>query len=461
MAGFKTRAVMLDLARLMEKQDEYRFYLPWLREWGYNTLHLHLTDDEGSAFIFPRRPELASEGAFSADQMRSFIAEARSQGIQVIPEIESLGHTRFITRHSQYAHLKALPPPGLKGHPWGFNSLIPDHPETRKILGDLLRDTADVFDHDLIHVGLDEVDLSCLRRGRGPDWMPFARHAAWVHEAVRKVGRRPAMWADHVVAAPEMASHFGRDVLMVDWRYDAGVRPDSLDLLTGAGFEVWAAPATVWWRVRLLTNDGARANVREFTAHALRRKRVTGMVNTVWCPYRYLTGAIDWPIAWAGHVFRSKEEDAGFANEFCRSFYGLKGGDAAACAEALTAVYGAAPDATLYDDVLADAKAPHPRFTREHQRRCAERVAVLASGGNRLAALVRRSRRNAGRLNDVVLSVQLLERWARFGAAGLKRSALPPAGRLGKACRECWTSRRVLPPDLARFGYENALRLVE
>ncbi len=462
MANFRNRVLMLDLARLMDHQERYRFWLPWLKEWGYNTLHLHLTDDEGCALIFPRRPELASPGAFTADQMRDFVSEARKHGIAVIPEVESLGHTKFITSLRRYRHLLARPPRGAVGHAWGFNALSPDHQDTRKILADLFLDTVEIFDHEVIHAGLDEVDLSRLKGGAGPDWAPFARHTAWVHETIRRHGKRPAMWADHVIASPLMAEKFERDVLMVDWHYEAGVRPDSLDTLAGLGFEVWAAPATMWWKDRLLTNSGSFANVSEFTGHALRRRKtVTGMVNTVWCPYRHLPGAMDWPIAWAGHVFSAKQEDPGYCGEFCRSFYGLPSVEAGRAAEALSRLHAVAPDANLYEDVLADRVAPHPRFTREHQRQCAERVAEFDATARILAAAVRKAGRNADRLNDVVLSARLLERWARYGAAGLCRSALPPASGLLKACRTSWTRSRVNSLDIHAHGFQNPLLLGE
>ena len=462
MSNFRYRALMLDLARLMDRQDGYRFWLPWLREWGYNTLHLHLTDDEGCALAFPRHPELASPGAFTAGQMRAFIAEARQYGLAVIPEIESLGHTKFITGHRRYTHLLARPPRGVKGHPWGFNALLPEHPESRRVLADLFRDTAEIFDHEVIHAGLDEVDLSRLGGGSGPDWEPFARHAAWVHEAIRLLGRRPAMWADHVVAAPEMARAFKRDVLMVDWHYEAGVKADSLDMLGKLGYEVWAAPATMWWGDRVLTNPASLANVRNFTGHALRRRKtVSGMVNTVWCPYRHLPGAMDWPIAWAGHVFAAREEDPGYGRHFCRSFYGLPASEAGHAAEALLRLHQAAPEAPLYDDVLGERVATTPRFTREHQRQCAERIEVLAATGRVLARMAGKARRHADRLSDVVLSAQLLERWARYGAAGLRRGSVPAAPALRQACRESWRRSRVLPPDATVGGLQNALLMAE
>lgn len=60
-AGFDVRGVMLDPARLMDRKGEYFSLLPHLKDWGYNLLHLHLTDDQGSRLVFPRRPELAPQ----------------------------------------------------------------------------------------------------------------------------------------------------------------------------------------------------------------------------------------------------------------------------------------------------------------------------------------------------------------------------------------------------------------
>jgi hypothetical protein len=458
----KTRALMLDPARQAERHERYDFWLPWLGEWGYNTLHLHLADDEGCRLVFPRRPELGGVGAWMAEEMRAFVRKARRYGLTVIPEIETLGHTRFITALPRYRALAGRPPRGRRGHSGGFNALDVKHPETRRVVSDILTDTARIFDADVLHAGLDEVDLARLRTGPGPDWRPFAEHAAWVHETIRQLGKRPAMWADHLLKAPEMARRFGQDVLMFDWHYGADVRPDSLDRLTELGFETWACPSTLWWRCRVVSNADAFANVRLFAGHAFERPRtITGLVNTVWTPYRYLPGAMDWPIAWAGHVFCADEEDPAFIRHFCRTFYGLPAGWVGPTAEALGRLYSAAPDAMLYEDVLDGQTASRPRFTREHRRLCARLAPEYARVARTLARAVGVARRHADRLNDVTLSARLLERWARYGAAGLDASALPDARRLRAACRASWLAARPNEPDIALGGRQHVFAVLD
>ena len=50
-APWPIRGVMLDPARLTERFDFYRDLIPDLAAWGYNTILLHLFDDEGSAIL--------------------------------------------------------------------------------------------------------------------------------------------------------------------------------------------------------------------------------------------------------------------------------------------------------------------------------------------------------------------------------------------------------------------------
>ncbi|MHC4914814.1 MAG: family 20 glycosylhydrolase, partial [Planctomycetota bacterium] len=250
---FGLRGVMLDPGRVVERKEYYTLLLPWLAEWGYNLLHMHLIDDQRCALRFPSHPELASEGAFTAEEMREFVELARSVGIAVMPEIEALGHARLIFEHRRHRLLKE-PPPRRKRDS-DFNSLCPAHPGTRQLLSELLTDVVGIFDYPVIHVGLDEVQLGncprCRRKfGAGaPDWKRYAEHSKWVHAEVRRLGRRPAMWADHIVRqfsgggySPEITRGMKRDVIMFNWDYGPEYSERDAGLLLEAGFEVVACP---------------------------------------------------------------------------------------------------------------------------------------------------------------------------------------------------------------------------
>jgi len=454
MPAFKHRAVMLDPARLMDRKDQYDLLLPWLKRWGYNTLHLHFADDEGCRVVLPSHPDLAAEGAWTAEEMRTFVRRAKKLGLSVIPEIECFGHTAFITRRPGYRELGASPATG-------FNAINPRLPATRKLLKDLLTDVADIFSSSpVIHVGLDEVNLRVLPGHEldSDDQLAqvFARHTAWVHDQVRKLGRRPAMWGDHLLAAPKIADRLKKDVLIFDWHYSPHDEPansgQTLRFFTDRGFEAWTSPSTLCWLSRVVTSAGNLANIRQLAATALLHKAagVSGAVNTVWCPYRFLTGAMDYPIALGGHLFSAADEDPDFARQFAREFYGLSAGDARTCAEALGRLHAAAPTNHLYDRIIL-GKGWAGRFDRESRRAAGLLAQEATAVAGLLQPLVRRAKQHGDRLNDVCTSALILERVGQFGAANRRKRELPDGKALLRAAIRAWQRTRTTPWNAADY----------
>ena len=451
--AFQLRGVMLDLGRVTERREYYEGLLPRLAEWGYNLLHLHLIDDQRCALVFPSRPELATIGAFTAEEMRRFVDLAGRYDIAVMPEIECLGHAALITSHPRYRHL------GEKtAHQHGFNAICPSHPETREVLSDLLRDTAEIFPHEVVHVGLDEVEFGkcprCRRKfGAGSEpWQRFAAHSAWVHEEVRKLGRRPAMWADHVVHEPRIMKGFKRDVLMFNWQYAAEYESHKAGLLLDAGFETVACPATVCYGTRLAPNRMNLANLRNTAARSLPQRRrgkgLTGLVNTVWCPWRYLPGAIDYGMALAGHLSVAAEEDPRFAERFARSFYGLSEGRRVGAL--LCALHECSIEQRLYDRTLAGERYQES-FNREDRRLLGLVVEGMKPVLAGLKAERRKVRRNLERYDDLILTAEAILAVARYGAAGRRKSAAPVVRALYRRAVAAWGRDRH-PADSMRFG---------
>ena len=89
--------VMIDCVRITERTDYYRKLIPQLADWGYNTIFWHFTDDQGCALKLKSRPELSSRYALSRQETEGLIRLAARYGIEVVPEVESLGHTLYIT----------------------------------------------------------------------------------------------------------------------------------------------------------------------------------------------------------------------------------------------------------------------------------------------------------------------------------------------------------------------------
>ena len=323
------KGIMLDPARLTERHEFYFDLLPKLAEWGFNTLWWHFVDDEGFVLKLDAHPELATPYAFSKAETRRFIAEAGKHGIEVVPEVESLGHGRYITRLPQYAHLH-------DGITSGFNAICPSHRDTIPLLREIIEEVADLFPSEYFHAGLDEVNLAgckrCARRAKGKaKWRIYADHVKAIHKIVTGCDKRMMMWADHVQRSPAMLRELPSDIVMIHWHYGK-IDTDAISRSLDAGFEVIGAPAMMRHRHVIQPHKLNIQNTEDMidTASKLTGRGMLGVVNTWWTPRRVLRDACLPVAAYTGHLLNggSKDKVAFFAKHL-REQFGLLGTKAA------------------------------------------------------------------------------------------------------------------------------------
>ncbi len=290
--------VMFDLGRALEQRGYYREAIDFLAERGVNTVLWHFTDDQGCGMEFKSVPGAASPHAYTQDQMREFVGYAKGRGIDLIPEVASLGHTVYLTRLPQYRHLAESDEM--------FSSLCPVAPEVRPLLKGLIEETAAVFDSPNFHVGLDEVNIghhplsaAALRtRSRAEI---IADHVSFIHGVVTGLGRRMWMWADGLLKDHDLAGRVPRDIVMCNWKYRPVEPTDSTQFLLDRGFDVVLCSASISSQQTLFPGDRfALPNVRSLQKHTSLKAttepggRVLGQLNTIWTPVRYLAGSL-WP----------------------------------------------------------------------------------------------------------------------------------------------------------------------
>ena len=345
--------LMLDPARLTERHEFYFELVPYLAEWGYNTIWWHFCDDEGFALQLERHPELASPYAFTKTEMRRLIEHAAQYGIDVVPEVESLGHALAITMHPEYEHL-------FNGNPRGHNALCPSHPDTLRLVGDIIDEVLELSTSRYLHVGLDEAELGdcprCAERAAGdPDWWLQAVHAKQLHRMVTDRGRRMIMWADAVESHPQMRDHIPKDVILAHWHYNE-VPPQAARDSVQAGFQVVCVGAvsgeTVVPNAANLKNVDDNAAV----AAALPECARAGLVTCWWEPQRILRDTHAWAVAYAGRVMQTQcpQDKEKLSVEFVRRVFGL---ESPAVAAALLTLHEHALERPQLKHVYADSLA--------------------------------------------------------------------------------------------------------
>ena len=175
---FAYRGMHLDVSRHFFSTDEVKKYIDMMSIHKMNTLHWHLTDDQGWRIEIRKYPRLTEVGSvrkgtvirkewdrydgipyggyYTQAQIKDVIEYAAAQGITIIPEIDLPGH--------MLAALTAYPKLGCTGGPyevwgrWGVadDVLCAGNEETMVFLENVLAEVAELFPSEYIHIGGDE-----------------------------------------------------------------------------------------------------------------------------------------------------------------------------------------------------------------------------------------------------------------------------------------------------------------
>lgn len=319
------KGIMIDCSRLMERREYYYELVDFMAQWRLNTLVLHFSDDFGCAVELPGFEYLAMPGAFTAAEIRKLIRYAARKGIDIIPELETFGHTRFITDHPRHQELFA----GEKTRELKYCAVDPLNPRTFTLMEGLVRATARLFPSRYLHIGCDEVNMKeyCEKRGldEAETWTGYVNRIIGM---VRACGKAPLMWSDHPKKNPRIAAGLRKDVIAVGGGYRPGVTDGPIKVLRKIGFEqVLLAPSIACACTQTLVTKLNLENTRRLCAFS-RKHKVAGLINTVWCPWRYIQGTMYYGIAFTGALLQEggRFDRKAFHREFAWKVFGLEPG---------------------------------------------------------------------------------------------------------------------------------------
>ena len=179
---FGYRGLLIDEARHFFGMEAIKDVLDVMEIHKLNTLHWHISDDQGWRIEIKKYPLLTEVGSirketlvghlrrsneydgtpygegmwYSQDQIREIVDYAAARGINIIPEIDLPGHMQ--------AALTAYPYLGCTGGPyevwtkWGVSEdvLCIGKETTMQFVKDVLAEICDMFPSEYIHIGGDE-----------------------------------------------------------------------------------------------------------------------------------------------------------------------------------------------------------------------------------------------------------------------------------------------------------------
>lgn len=176
--AFGWRGAMLDVARHFMPKASILKFIDAMAVHKLNSLHLHLTDDQGWRIEIKRYPKLTSVGSvraqtmaghyrdqkfdgkphggfYTQDDLREIVAYAKRRFINVVPEIEMPGHAQAAV--AAYPELGNTNEKLKVGEVWGvIENVFNPEESTVQFLKNVLDEVMEIFPSKFIHVGGDE-----------------------------------------------------------------------------------------------------------------------------------------------------------------------------------------------------------------------------------------------------------------------------------------------------------------
>ncbi|GAB2584373.1 beta-N-acetylhexosaminidase [Spirosoma areae] len=191
---FGWRGIMLDVSRHFFTKDDVKKYIDQLVKLKFNTLHWHLTDDNGWRIEIKSLPKLTEVGAwrvartghygdradpkpgepatyggfYTQNDIRDVVAYAQARNVTIVPEIDVPGHSMAaLAAYPELSCTKAPVSvnPGTPFSEWYGNgtfkmkvenTLNPSDEKVYEFLDKVFTEVAALFPNPYIHVGGDE-----------------------------------------------------------------------------------------------------------------------------------------------------------------------------------------------------------------------------------------------------------------------------------------------------------------
>jgi hexosaminidase len=192
---FGWRGIMLDVSRNFFTKEEVKQYIDQIARYKFNTLHWHLTDDNGWRIEIKSLPKLTEIGAwrvprfgqfgarsapkpgeaatvggfYTQTDIKEIIQYAQDRNITILPEVDVPGHS--MSAIASYPELSCTKDTGIKVNPGSSfsewydngtfkmlidNTLNPSDEKVYAFLDKVFTEIAALFPNPYIHVGGDE-----------------------------------------------------------------------------------------------------------------------------------------------------------------------------------------------------------------------------------------------------------------------------------------------------------------
>ena len=260
---FSWRGLMLDVSRTFMNPTLVKRYLDLMSYYKLNTLHLHLSDDQGWRVEIKRYPRLTTVGSkfdsefnemggyYTQDDIRELVKYAASRNITIVPEFELPGHEcAAIASYPELSCAGVRP----KIHPFFMGTGIHKEifcagkDEVYEFVFNVIDELVELFPSPIIHIGGDEAPKDewkkcshCQQKMKENNLANEEELQSYfvttVGDYLSKKGRRIIGW-DEILDGGKLK---GNEILMY-WR--GWLNPTWIKEAAKKGFEIVSCPTT-------------------------------------------------------------------------------------------------------------------------------------------------------------------------------------------------------------------------
>lgn len=265
---FETRGYLLDISRdRVPTMKTLREIVDLLARSRYNQFQLYT---EHTFAYTNHRVVWEESDPLTAEEIRKLDAYCQMQGIELVANQNSFGHLERWLIHPEYNALAKYPKGGAVT-PWGAvkpypTTLDPKNPKSFELVDELFGELLPNFTSRLVNIGCDET----FEIEDPEEYLAFLLK---IVDSVKARGFRPMFWGDIVLRHPELVSRLPKDLIALDWGYEAN-HPFERECAAfrSAGLDFYVCPGTSSWRSLV----GRVENMRENLEAAERAGRLYG-----------------------------------------------------------------------------------------------------------------------------------------------------------------------------------------
>lgn len=161
------RGAMLDVSRHFFGVEDVKKYIDYIAMYKMNTLHLHLSDDQGWRIEIKSWPNLTKHGGstqvgggpggfYTQEEYKEIVQYAQERYIAIVPEIDMPGHTNAALASYPELNADGKAPELYTGIRVGFSTLDTQKEVVYQFIDDVVRELSAITPGPYFHIGGDE-----------------------------------------------------------------------------------------------------------------------------------------------------------------------------------------------------------------------------------------------------------------------------------------------------------------